>query len=55
VPPFDASRRVASRNAEGTLTEMALLIEAALTDTLSHMRRVASPPPERVDIVSPLG
>ncbi len=33
--------RVASQNAEGTLTEMALLIEAALADTLSHMERIA--------------
>jgi DNA-binding FadR family transcriptional regulator len=33
--------KVASQNAEGTLTEMALLIEAALADTLSHMRRIA--------------
>jgi DNA-binding FadR family transcriptional regulator len=32
--------RVASQSAEGTLTEMALLIEAALTDTLANMRRV---------------
>jgi acetyl esterase/lipase/DNA-binding FadR family transcriptional regulator len=43
-PVVDHARvfeKVASQNAEGTLTEMALLIEAALTDTLSHMRRIA--------------
>jgi acetyl esterase/lipase/DNA-binding FadR family transcriptional regulator len=32
--------KVASQNAEGTLTEMALLIEAALADTLANMRRI---------------
>ncbi len=34
--------KIASQNAEGTLTEMALLIEAALTDTLSNMARIKS-------------
>lgn len=33
--------KVASQNAEGTLTEMALLIEAALADTLTNMKQVA--------------
>jgi DNA-binding FadR family transcriptional regulator len=33
--------KVASQNAEGTLTEMALLIEAALSDTLVNMKQVA--------------
>ena len=32
--------KVASQNAEGALTEMALLIDAALADTLSNMQRV---------------
>jgi DNA-binding FadR family transcriptional regulator len=32
--------KVASQNAEGTLTEMALLIEAALADTLGNMKRI---------------
>ena len=32
--------KVASQNAEGALTETALLIEAALADTLSNMQRV---------------
>jgi len=32
--------KVASQNAEGTLTEMALLIEAALADTLANMKRI---------------
>jgi len=32
--------KVASQNAEGALTETALLIEAALSDTLANMRRV---------------
>ena len=32
--------RVASQSAEGTLTEMALLIEAALDDTLANMQRI---------------
>ena len=34
--------KVASQNAEGALTETALLIEAALGDTLSNMRRIRS-------------
>ncbi len=37
--------KVASQSAEGTLTEMALLIEAALTDTLANMRRIESARP----------
>ena len=32
--------KVASQNADGTLTEMALLIEAALADTLANFQRV---------------
>jgi len=32
--------KVASQNAEGTLTEMALLIDAALADTLANMKRI---------------
>ena len=32
--------RIASQSAEGALTEMALLIDAALDDTLSNLRRV---------------
>ena len=32
--------KLASQNAEGALTEMALLIDAALDDTLVHMKRV---------------
>ena len=32
--------KLASQNADGALTEMALLIDAALADTLSNMRRV---------------
>ena len=34
--------KVASQNAEGALTEMALLIDAALDDTLVHMKRIES-------------
>jgi DNA-binding FadR family transcriptional regulator/acetyl esterase/lipase len=34
--------KVASQNAEGALTEMALLIDAALDDTLVHMKRIDS-------------
>lgn len=34
--------KVASQNAEGALTEMALLIDAALDDTLTHMKRIES-------------
>ena len=32
--------KVASQSAEGALTEMALLINSALSDTLSNMRRI---------------
>ena len=32
--------KLASQNAEGALTEMALLIDAALDDTLVHMKRI---------------
>ena len=34
--------KIASQNAEGALTEMALLIDAALQDTLTNSRRVSS-------------
>jgi len=37
--------KVASQNAEGALTETALLIEAALADTLANMQRVSSTAP----------
>jgi acetyl esterase/lipase/DNA-binding FadR family transcriptional regulator len=37
--------KVASQNAEGTLTEMALLIEAALADTLANMKRIEAARP----------
>ena len=33
--------KVASQSAEGALTEMAMLVDAALSDTLSNMRRIA--------------
>ncbi len=32
--------KVASQSAEGALTETALLVEAALADTLSHLQRI---------------